>query len=101
MITFVIISLALFIIGVILIILIMGCDSICFSNHTEDCLFIVGITLIAVGGVSSIVFGALSGNHTNSTKIKEYPASEYTLSYKITEFEGQRDTTYVLIPKEK
>lgn len=30
---------------------------------------------------------------------KEYPASEYTLEIKVTEFQGQRDTTYVLIPK--
>lgn len=94
MITLVIISLALFLIGIILI-------TIYFHSYAKDWLFIVGIILIIVGGVSSIVFGIISGNHTNSTKIKEYPASEYTLGYKITEFEGQRDTTYVLIPKEK
>lgn len=94
MITLVIISLALFLIGVILI-------TIYFYSYAKDWLFIVGIILIIIGGISSIIFGILSENHTNSTKIKEYPASEYTLSYKITEFEGQRDTTYVLIPKEK
>lgn len=94
MITLIIISLAVFLVGVILIM-------VYFHSYAKDWLFIVGIVLIIVGGVSSIVFGVLSGNHTNSTKIKEYPASEYTLSYKIIEFEGQRDTTYVLIPKEK
>ncbi len=30
---------------------------------------------------------------------KEYPASDYTLEYKITDFQGQRDTIYVLTPK--
>ena len=30
----------------------------------------------------------------------EYPASEYTLELKVTEYQGQKDTTYVLIPKE-
>lgn len=30
----------------------------------------------------------------------EYPASEYTLELKVTEYRGQKDTTYVLIPKE-
>ncbi len=96
MITLAIISLAVFLVGVILIMVYF-----LSSGYDKDWLFIVGIVLILIGGVSSIVFGVLSGNHTNSMKIKEYPASEYTLSYKITEFEGQRDTTYVLIPKEK
>ena len=92
MITLVIISLALFIIGVALI-------AISFSIYDKDWIFAVGIALMIIGGVSSIIFGILSANHTKA--IKEYPASEYTLSYKITEFEGQRDTTYILIPKEK
>lgn len=29
----------------------------------------------------------------------EYPASEYELKLQITEFDGQRDTTYVLVKK--
>lgn len=29
----------------------------------------------------------------------EYPASEYRLKLRIVEFEGQRDTTYVLVEK--
>ena len=94
MITLLIISLVVFIIGDILII-------VYFSNFAKDWIFTVGIILIIIGGISSIVLGVILGNQTNSMKIKEYPASEYTLSYKITEFEGQRDTTYVLIPKDK
>lgn len=91
--TLIIISLALFIIGILLMVIDYICDI--------ECLFIVGIILSIIGGVSALVFGIIGGNQTNSMKMKEYPASEYTLSYKITEFEGQRDTTYVLISKEK
>lgn len=29
---------------------------------------------------------------------KEYPASEYELKYKIVDYDGKSDTTYVLIP---
>lgn len=29
---------------------------------------------------------------------KEYPASEYELKYKIADYDGKSDTTYVLIP---
>lgn len=97
MITLVIISVVLFFVGVTLIMIYFLDD----ANYAKDWLFIAGIILVFIGGISSLVFGILSGNHINSTKIKEYPASEYTLSYKITEFEGQRDTSYVLIPKEK
>jgi len=32
-------------------------------------------------------------------RIKNFPESKYSLEYKITEFQGQVDTTYVLIPK--
>ena len=94
MMTLLIISLALFLIGIILLL-------INLFIFDREWLFIVAIILAFIFGVSTIVLGVFLGNQTNSMKIKEYPASEYTLSYKITEFEGQRDTTYVLIPKEK
>ena len=32
-------------------------------------------------------------------KPKEFPANKYQLELKVTEFQGQVDTTYVLIPK--
>ncbi len=32
-------------------------------------------------------------------KPKEFPAAKYELKYKVTEFEGVSDTTYVLVPK--
>lgn len=34
-------------------------------------------------------------------KVYTYPASEYRLQLRIVEFEGQRDTTYVLVEKIK
>lgn len=36
---------------------------------------------------------------TKPEKPKEFPAAKYELKYKVTEFEGASDTTYVLIPK--
>ena len=92
MITLVIISLALLLIGITI-------TLVYFLSDVEEWFFIVGIALTIIGGIGSIVFGVSGANHTKS--INEYPASEWTLSYKITEFEGQRDTTYVLIPKER
>ena len=35
----------------------------------------------------------------DAIRIKNFPESKYSLEYKITEFQGQVDTTYVLIPK--
>lgn len=36
---------------------------------------------------------------TKPEKPKEFPAAKYELKYKVTEFDGINDTTYVLIPK--
>ena len=94
MITLTIISGVLFLIGTVLIL-------IYFTISDIEWMFIVGIILMFVFGISTLVFGIIGGNRTNATKIKEYPASKYTLSYKITECGSQKDTTYVLIPKEK
>ncbi len=45
-------------------------------------------------------------NKNKETEIKapqsvEYPAADYTLDYKVTEYQGKRDTTYVITPKIK
>ena len=60
--------------------------------------------LCAFGGFAMfaavyIFFASIYGS-AEKKRPKEYSASKYTLSYKITEFKGQIDTTYVLIPKE-
>lgn len=56
--------------------------------------------VIIVSGLSCINLGIVLLTKDYSTP-KEFPASRYTLKLKITEFEQQKDTTYVLIPKEK
>ena len=35
-----------------------------------------------------------------ATQPMEYPAANYTLDYKVTEFQGKTDTTYVITPKD-
>lgn len=35
-----------------------------------------------------------------ATQPIEYPAADYTLDYKVTEFQGKTDTTYVITPKD-
>lgn len=35
-----------------------------------------------------------------ATQPVEYPAADYTLDYKVTEFQGKTDTTYVITPKD-
>lgn len=69
-----------------------------FLVDNDEIVVRIGTVLFFVCGVLTVVFAILS-MHQQPETTKEYPASEYTLSYKITEFEGQRDTTYVIIPK--
>ena len=66
-----------------------------------DWAFFIGCPIMLVSGIAGIVLSALVTIRTAKSKPLEFPASKYTLSYKITEFEGQKDTTYVLILKEK
>lgn len=60
-------------------------------------------TATIITGVFSITMIVLtsyiSGVKQNSPK--EYPASEYTFKIKVVEFEEQRDTILVIIPKDK
>lgn len=69
-----------------------------FLVEDDETIVRIGTVLFFVCGVLTIVFAILS-MHQQPETTKEYPTSEYTLSYKITEFEGQIDTTYVIIPK--
>ena len=82
-------------------------------------LFIIGLLSVGLGifaifdawditdivlGVIGVVFGIftiLVSFPTKSERVKsiEYPASEYTLELKVTEYQGQKDTIYVLTPK--
>lgn len=91
--TALIISAIAFVISIVLATLYFYCDL--------DWAFFIGCPMSLVSGIAAIVLGALIIRRTAESKPLEFSASKYTLSYKVTEFEGQRDTTYILIPKEK
>lgn len=58
-------------------------------------LLVIDIFLLIVG---LVVFSKDTKKPT--IKYLEYPASSYTLEYKVTELQGKIDTIYVLTPKE-
>lgn len=81
---------ALIVLGLLLVIL--SVIGFCVAESTGEAVLCIiasffGAVLFAIG---------VAPKHEQP---KEYPASEYTLEIKVTEFQGQRDTTYVLIPK--
>ena len=57
---------------------------------------LVGL-FVAIGGMLYCAF--TSAQPEPNTRSYTYPASEYELNLRIVEFEGQRDTTYVLVEK--
>lgn len=92
-------SIAVLILGILCIIGIIFVLDYFFHYDRDEIILYIGVVTAFICGVLMIVFTALISVEQQTEK--EYPASEYTLSYKITEFEGQRDTTYVIIPKEE
>lgn len=60
--------------------------------------FLAFIILFFISGLGIIVSSAFV---KPDKKAIEYPASEYTFKIKVVEFEQQRDTILVVIPKEK
>jgi len=56
---------------------------------------------VICGLLTCVFWVALLVSITNreDKKPKEFPASKYALELKVTEFQGQVDTTYVLIPR--
>lgn len=91
--TAIIISAILFVIGFIVMM------SAVLRNW-EDWIFDVG-TITMIASFAAMILLAVF--HTGEIKKvpKEYPASEYTFKIKVVEFEEQRDTILVVIPKEK
>lgn len=83
----------LFVIGMIVIILY-------FDTDLPDWVFFVSLSLVSISGVTFITLALLTQFKSNKTKPIEYPASKYSIEIKITEFQGNKDTTYVLIPKQ-
>ncbi len=91
-----IISIIGLIIGVIIILLSSNPDC-----KYDDWVFFIGLFLYMISGTSLIGCGIYKGNQNNKIKPKEYSASQYSFDIKVTEFQGVKDTIYVLIPKEQ
>ena len=68
-------------------------------SDSETALGAVLSVLTILAGAVFFVIGLLMLGPEEPAPV-EYPASEYTLELKVTEYQGQKDTTYVLIPKE-
>lgn len=65
-------------------------------SEKQDHVAVWGI-IAAISAVLTFVFGAFeSFQMTNDEMNKEYPASEYTIQYKVTTIGEKSDTTYVL-----
>jgi len=62
-------------------------------------MFLCGIALCIIGLVIRKNISEAEQPEPARPVIIEYPASEYRLQLRIVEFEGQRDTTYVLVKK--
>jgi len=88
----------LFFLGVSL--LICGLYGIAASEHTWH--FLASLAAVVVAVVILICSAPLRTYEKPESPQPvaiEYPASEYELQLRIVEFEGQRDTTYVLVKK--
>lgn len=68
------------------------------NDDTPSIKLYLGVIIVSILGCINLEIIILA---KDSSKPKEFPASKYTLKLKVTEFEQQRDTSYVLIPKEK
>ena len=92
MITAIIISAIIYILGVVV--------TVCAILYDwEDRAFIAGI-ITMIASFSVMIFCAIYHDVTKKYP-KEYPASEYIFKIKVVEFNEQRDTILVVIPKEK
>ena len=90
--TALIISAIAYVISIVLVTLYFYCNL--------DWAFFIGCPMALVSGIAAIVLGALVSVQPVKSKPLEFSASKYTLSYKVTEFEGQKDTTYVLMHRD-
>ena len=72
----------------------------CFIDMSDG-LFFGGIVVAVVSFVTMICLVLINNGKNIQKQTKEYPASEYTFKIKVVEFEQQKDTILVVIPKEK
>ena len=91
--TAIIISTIILIVGTI--IMIIGC----FKDGRG--VFFGGVVTTIISFVVVMCLVIINDRKNIQKQTKEYPASEYTFKIKVVEFEQQKDTILVVIPKEK
>lgn len=90
----------IFIACIIVFVIGIGATIFYFDTDLPDWVFFVSLSLVVISGLTFITLALLTQTKDNKTKPIEYPVSEYSLEIKVTEFQGNKDTTYVLIPKQ-
>ena len=83
--------------AVILLCLIVIFVDIAFDKRAGDNWVIPIAYTIAI---AALVAGAIFSAKANSKRPMEFPAEKYELKRKVSEMDGQTDTTYVIVPKE-
>ena len=71
-----------------------------FGAFKKDWLIISFFILAFITCISAVVLACMIAERRAKQTPIEYPASKYSIEIKVTEFQGNKDTTYVLIPKE-
>lgn len=87
------------VISFILLVISIVITTLYFCYDLPNWVFLIGLSLMLVSGTGFIVAGLFQDIRGSKTKTIEYPASEYSFEIKVIEFQGNKDTTYVLIPK--
>ena len=64
---------------------------ILFLKQKEEACYVALFIMIL-----AFITGTVSDEKRQSYLPKEFPSSDYTFSYKVTEMNGVRDTTYVI-----
>ena len=90
----------LIILGVIIIVLGLFCMALSVTKFDRGCsagMLICGVAICLIGLAARK--GISEARRMESQKPIEYPATEYELKLRIVEFDGQKDTTYILTKK--
>ena len=88
----------LFIISTCLLVISLVLLLLGINKDWNDLAFVFIISLLMVSGLGMMISAGLDNP---STKVIEYPTSEYDFKIKVVEFEEHRDTILVVTPKEK
>ena len=88
----------LFIISICLLVISLVLLLLGINKDWNDLAFVFIISLIMASGLGMMISAGLDNP---STKVIEYPTSEYDFKIKVVEFEEHRDTILVVIQKER